>query len=61
MNDKTRNERQQRFYEKQKATGDLKKNIRVSPEIKNRFDAFRAQRGMSVDDAIDYLLSKENA
>lgn len=61
MNDKTRNERQQRFYEKQKATGDLKKNIRVTPENKDRFDAFRSKKGLSVDEAIDYLLSKENA
>lgn len=61
MIDKTRNERQQRFYETKMAAGDLKKNIRVTPENKVRFDAFRAQKGLSVDEAIDYLLSKENA
>ncbi len=50
--------RQAEHYQNAKANGTLKRPIKVSKENKSRFDDYKKDHGLTVDEALNRLLMK---
>jgi len=54
-------ERQANFYQNAKKAGTLKKPIKVSESLKIRFDNYREEKELTVDEAFNRMLEKVKA
>lgn len=55
------NERQANFYQNAKLAGTLKKPIKVSESLQKRFNTYRKEKGLTVDEAFNRMLEKVKA